>query len=197
MPLILEDRVVNFGKTQDGTEWIKHETIFGNHSIAENIVEWSKNNNNGATFEKTTAWGLNLAAIARGETPSVALRLNERKLHDFLSQFGPMTVLCITEYGITLTAPMNQVQEAVKGKDAEATIFIGSEELILHRSNPQGNLKESILLGTITLSEEGFRFHSVEELEATLTIEKETSTEKEEPSYEIQEEDIILCSTTT
>lgn len=209
MPNILMDRMVDFGKTHDGTPWVKHETFLGDHSIAESIVEWSKKHDVGSSVERHTAWGLTLVAIAKGETPSIALRLNEKKLHEFLSKFGPTTVFCIQEYGITMTGPMNPVKEAVAGKNATATIFIGDDDIILHRFNPQGELKESILLGTVTLSEEGFKFYTVEELQAALAVEEAQTappeSSSEEPitdkwlqslaQNEETDEDILLCQT--
>lgn len=194
MPIILEDRRVDFGMARDGTPWVKHECILGTPAIAEAIVEWSKKSAAGTTTNKETVWGMALECVARGDEPHVILKLNEKKLHSFLSQFGPMTILCLTEYGITMIGPMNKTEEPVRGGDAKAQIFFGGEkgdEVLLHEFSD--GREESLCLGTIVLSNEGFKFYSLEELMSTIEQEAESETTADETPSSEDEEDIILC----
>jgi hypothetical protein len=187
MPVTVTDRRVNCGLTRDGTPWIKNECVLGTPQVAEAIIEWSQARMAGTSKAKTTIWGLTLECVARGDEPNVILKLNEKRLREFLAQFGPMTIFSITEWGVTLVGPMNKTEEPVTGKDAEATIFFGAEEIVLHEF--KGGTEESLCLGTLVLSNEGFKFYNLTELMST--IEKKAEVEHEDDE---EEEDIILCN---
>lgn len=202
MPQILREHIHNFGKDEDGNDFLKSEVIFGHSAVAEGIVEWSKKADKDTIFERKTQWGLTLQAVANGENPHVQIMLNPTALGEFLSQIGPCTALCIVEYGISLTGPHNRESEATRGKDMLANIHLGQDDnpIRLYSFDPDEELQQgNILLGAVTLSEEGPVFYSLEELEGALTADTEpvlVAEDDEDEEFHIVDggEDLVMCT---
>jgi tellurite resistance-related uncharacterized protein len=173
----------------------RKEIIFGRAAVAEGMVAWSEANEQGATLQKKTQWGLTLQMVANGSEPKVVLMVNPRKLQEFLGRVGPCTALCIMEYGVTLTGPHNTDEtEAVRGPEMLASIHIGQDDyqVNLFGFNPEDeNPDEDLVLGAITLSEQGFLFFSTDELAAALSAETKEEVQAED---EVWEEDFAICA---
>ena len=195
MPQTLKEHTHDFGKDRNGNPFLKTEVIFGHPAVAEGCVAWSEKSEKDSVFTKETQWGLKLQFVADGSQPHAQLMLNAHKMAEFLKKLGPCTALCIIEWGISLTGPQNATVEAVRGEQIEASIHLGQgdDQIDLYQFNPEEeHLDEDFLLGAINLSENGFVFFSLEELEEAISPEPQEKVQAED--YAWDENDVVLCA---
>ena len=141
--------------------------VLGDPRVAENIISWSMKVEPGETFEKTTAWGLKLTAVANTNNPAVVMEFDEEKFHSFLRTLGPVSVFKMMAYGVTITGPQNQTPAFNKDGTYILVLWLGKDEehiIPLHQVDPYEN--NLVTLGTILIGEEGFNFIDEAEMEA-------------------------------
>lgn len=172
----LRENVVHHG----GTMYRKH-CVFGDPKLAENILAWSQQGPVGRTFEKETPWGLKLTAFSAEDSPKVILEFDCKKFHDFTQSLSPVTMFKLMSYGVTVIGPQNtETQDFIPNNKADyiLALYLGDQEedtVFLVQVEPSDN--ETLVLGTITMNEDGFYFIDTNEMEklGIMTLEEVTA----------------------